>query len=89
MPSAQCPRCGATYPTATTGPNGPVCRYCIASGQIVVLLPIGERSSRRLSLPRRAPADRAPHHAAPLPPRSGRDDRDRAGMPADAADRRL
>ena len=88
MPSAQCPCCGATYRTPKTGPNGPVCRYCIASGQIVVLLPTTERSSRRFSRPRRAPSDRAPHHAAPLPPRGGRDP-GRADNAADVADGRL
>lgn len=43
MPSAYCPRCGATYHCATTGPNGPVCRYCIATGEIVVLLGVNRK----------------------------------------------
>ena len=89
MPSAQCPRCGATYPTPATGPNGPVCRYCIASGQIVVLIPTGERSSRRFSRPRRMISDDAPRRPTPLPPRRAREDADRAGSSPDAADGRL
>ena len=80
MPSAHCPRCGATYHVSTTTPNGPVCRYCIASGLIVVLLPIPtERAARRFSRqlqakPDRTPPPKAAHRTAPLPP--PRDERD-------------
>ena len=59
MPSGHCPRCGATYHVPATTPNGPVCRYCIASGLIVVLLPIPtERAARRFSR-RATPAPRS------------------------------
>lgn len=74
MPSAHCPRCGATYHVDATSPNGPVCRYCIASGLIVVLLPKpAQRAARRFSRrlkdePDRTPPRRASSARAPLPP---------------------
>ncbi|HEV7805600.1 MAG TPA: hypothetical protein VGO80_07280 [Solirubrobacteraceae bacterium] len=39
MPSAHCPRCGATYDSPKITANGPVCRYCLPRGDVVVLLP--------------------------------------------------
>ena len=39
MPSGYCPRCGATYDSPTLTANGPVCRYCLPRGDVVVLLP--------------------------------------------------
>ncbi len=67
MPSAHCPRCGATYHCATTTANGPVCRYCFATGEIVVLLPISrqrlsERPVRRKTQPPRDTERPAPAH---------------------------
>ena len=79
MPSGHCPRCGATYHVATTTPNGPVCRYCIASGLIVVLLPSPtERAARRFSRqledkPERTPSPGGP--GRPGPPPSPREQR--------------
>lgn len=67
MPRAHCPRCGATYHTPTTSPNGPVCRYCIASGLIVVLLPVPDaRASRRFARAAEADPERARRADAPL-----------------------
>jgi hypothetical protein len=47
MPSAYCPSCGATYDSPRISPNGPFCRYCLARGEVVQLLPAAGRRFRR------------------------------------------
>jgi hypothetical protein len=64
MPSAYCPSCGAGYDSPTISPNGPFCRYCLARGDVVQLLPAAARRFRRQD----QRADGRPPPARPLPP---------------------
>jgi hypothetical protein len=47
MPTGYCPCCGATYESPTLTANGPVCRFCLPRGDIVVLLPVQRRRFAR------------------------------------------
>jgi hypothetical protein len=59
MPSAYCPCCGATYDSPRISPNGPFCRYCLARGEVVQLLPAAGRRFRRARTPVEQRVDRA------------------------------
>jgi hypothetical protein len=60
MPSAYCPSCGATYDSPRISPNGPFCRYCLARGEVVQLMPATGRRFRRPRTPLEEQASRAP-----------------------------
>jgi hypothetical protein len=59
MPSGYCPSCGATYDSPRISPNGPFCRYCLARGEVVQLLPATRQRFRRARTPVEERVDRA------------------------------
>lgn len=70
MPSAYCVRCGATYDSPKISANGPVCRYCLQRGDVVVMLAAWRGRFALSPIDRRpVPREQQPTRGAPAPRR--------------------
>ncbi|MDX6680562.1 MAG: hypothetical protein QOG94_601 [Solirubrobacteraceae bacterium] len=72
MPNAYCPRCGAAYDSPKITANGPVCRYCLPRGDVVVLLAARSGRLRHSTRDDDVTILRDPHPPGSTPPPAAR-----------------